>query len=81
MVNIGLLWSMLLLTDLTVMSPLQLVAFVGVALSVISFECVLGVVRVQDYYKAKWVLRNLEYFEVCSHWLVNKTLNNVWCVV
>ena len=49
----GLLWSMLLLTDLTVMSPLQLVAFVGVALSVISLECVLGIVRVQDYYKAK----------------------------
>ena len=52
-VNVSLLWSMLLLTDLTVMSPLQLVAFVGVASSVISLECVLGVVRVQDYYKAK----------------------------
>ena len=54
-VNVSVLWSMLMLTDLSVMSLWQLVVFVGVASFVIVLECVLGVVRVQDYFKAKWV--------------------------
>ncbi len=52
-VNVSLLWSMLLLTNLCTFSLPQFVAFVGVASGVICMECVLGVVRVQDYYKEK----------------------------
>ncbi len=46
---------MLLLTDLCTFSLLQFAVFVGVASGVIIMECVLAVVRVQDYYKAKYV--------------------------
>lgn len=50
--NVFTLWTVLVLVDLQNLSFYQTLVFVGVSSSVILYETVLGVVRVQDYFHA-----------------------------
>ena len=53
-VNVFSLWTILLLTDFSSMGCYQSLLYLGVGMAVIGYEAVLGVVRVQDYFKAKY---------------------------
>ena len=52
-VNVFMLWTILTLVSWSGMSLLQAVLFLGVCSGVIALEVVLGIVRVQDYFKSK----------------------------
>jgi len=52
--NVFSLWTILLLTDFSSMGCYQSLLYLGVGMAVIGYEAVLGVVRVQDYFKAKY---------------------------
>ena len=53
MVNVFLLWTILLLVSWSSMGVFQAVIFFSICAGVMGLEAVLGVVRVQDYFKAK----------------------------
>ena len=52
-VNIFMLWTILLLVSWSSMGFFQALVFIGVCAGVMALEIILGVVRVQDYFKAK----------------------------
>ena len=51
-VNVLSLWSILMVTDFTHMSSQKKWLFVGSCSTIISYEFILGIVRVQDYFQA-----------------------------
>ena len=52
-VNVFMLWTILTLVSWSGMGLLQAVVFLGVCSGVITLEVILGIVRVQDYFKSK----------------------------
>lgn len=47
------LWTILIVVSWSSMGFLQALVFVGICAGVMALEIILGVVRVQDYFKAK----------------------------
>lgn len=58
-VNVLALWSVLMVTDFGHMTGMQLLLYLTPICLVIGFECILGVVRVQDYFYS-YYLRELK---------------------
>lgn len=56
-VNVLSLWSILMVTDFTHMSSQQTWLFLGSCSTIIAYEFILGIVRVQDYFQAYYSRR------------------------
>lgn len=48
------LWTILLLTNYNTATPHHILIYMAVCSTVIGYEAVLGIVRVQDYYRARY---------------------------
>lgn len=53
-VNVLSLWTILQMTNFDLMSQNEVIVYLTVSYSVIAYESILGVVRVQDYFLAKF---------------------------
>ncbi len=62
-VNVMSLWTILLLTDYSTTATHQTMVYVAICSAVIGYEVVLGIVRVQDYYRKRYAVLKRSLWE------------------